>query len=510
MVANTGALNLARKGEVVGAGLSRRTILGEYLIVCAAVGVITGMLALRNHAVMHWFLVPVMACGILAGVDIVRWVRGRLDLFDPSTIIACLAFYGFFVAPILHVLWNQYGIGDEMLLWGDWRIWLGGMASLNAAGLAAYRMTQSLAFQRTKPSMTRWEIQRKRFYPLSLLALTVSVAGVCAYLWQFDGIEGLINAFEKNQEAFTGKGWLLVLAWPFAVLSYLILVFIGTDQRRKLRHPMVLGIVLMCLFGMGHFLLLGWYGSRAATIWALFWMLGIAHYRLRRFARKTMVLGAIFLLVFTYFYGFYKERGRMGFEILRAPALWLQPAGYERDLKYLLLGDLARADCNALVLHNLVKDPGDYNYRWGLTYFGALLILIPRNIWPDRPEIRVDAGSEAQLGKTAPWQSPRLYGLSGEALLNFGPLGVPLLFALYGGVLGWYRRKLMSWEAGEARTLLAPFCTLMIAVALVCDSDVLVFFAISEGSLISALIFTASRRVPAEHWINADESTAYS
>ena len=106
--------------------------------------------------------------------------------------------------------------------------------------------------------------------------------------------------------------------------------------------------------------------------------------------------------------------------------MWLEPGGYSRDLKYLLLGDLARADSNAFILHNLVKDPGDYDYRWGLTYAGGLAILIPTEIWHNRPYFKVDAGTEAQLGKTASRPSSRVYGLSGEALLNFGPLGVYL------------------------------------------------------------------------------------
>lgn len=488
---------------------SRFTILGDYAISALIVGVITGMFSLLSHSVLHWFLLPVMACGILAGVDIVRLARERLDLFDARTIIACLAFYGFFVAPILHVIWNQYGVGNEMFLWGDWRTWLAGMAALNAAGLILFRLAESAVFHKTRPSVTAWEIQRDRFYPLSLLAMTASVAGVSAFLWQFDGVEGLVNTFERNQDAFRGKGWLLVFAWPLAVLSFVVLMYVGTDRQRELRSPLTLGVVLASLFGVGHFVFMGWFGSRSATVWALFWMLGVVHHRLRRFSRKTIMLGVVSLVAFMYFYGFYKERGRAGFEILRTPTMWLKPAGYERDLKYLLTGDLARADSNALILHNLVKDPTDYDYRWGLTYLGALTILIPRNIWANRPEIRVDAGSEAQLGKTAPWPSSRMYGLSGEALLNFGPAGVPILFLIYGCMVGWYRRKLMGWGQRDARMLLAPFFTLMVVGALVYDSDVLVFFAISEGLLISVLIFGSSRRLPKKQWVHSSESTAH-
>jgi hypothetical protein len=467
---------------------------GDFAIAAISVVILSSIFIAVNRSVFHWFLAPAMACGILAGVDIVRWLRGRLELFDPRTIIACLAFYGFFVAPILHVIWDRFGVGDEMVMFGDWRPWLGGMAALNALGLLAYRVAHNLVFRRVASSQTRWEINRKKFYPTFAFALALSMAGVTTYLWQLGGISGVVEAYEKNQEAFVGKGWLLVFAWPIAVLSFIVVVFTLTDRSRKDRYRLTTGMILVSIAGIGHFLLLGWYGSRCATVWALFWMAGIIHYRFQKLPAKMMAIGLIFLITFMYFYGFYKEQKRASLEILRSPSMWLEPGGYSRDLKYLLLGDLARADSNAFILHNLVKDPGDYDYRWGLTYAGGLAILIPTEIWRDRPYFKVDAGTEAQLGKTASRPSSRVYGLSGEALLNFGPLGVICIFAVFGSILGWYRKKLASWDRTDARMYLAPFFALMFLVALMSDSDNLVFAAVTQGALVITAIFVSSER----------------
>jgi hypothetical protein len=468
-----------------------RSPLGDYPIAAAFVGLICLVLIWRNKAATHWFLLPVAVCGVLTGVDIVRWLRGRLDLFDPQTLIACLAFHGFFVAPLLHVLWDMFGVGD-LVLFGDTRQWLGLMSCLNAAGLVGYRLAHKWSFGVTRPSSTIWRINRNRSYPLFTLALALSAVGLGTFLWQLQGVSGLIEAYEENQVAFVGKGWLLVFAWPFAVLSFIVLVFTLTDHQRKLRHHLTSGMLLLSVAGIGHFLLLGWYGSRVATVSALFWMAGILHYRFRKLPSTMMAVGVIILLGFAYFYGFYKERGRPGWEVLRAPAMWLNPAGYQRDLKYLLLDDLARVDSNALILHNLMKDPNGYQYRWGQTYLGALTILIPRYFWTDRPYFRVDAGTEALWGRSAQTNSNRLYGLAGEALLNFGPFGVVPIFVLYGVLLGWYRRNLESWDAQDARLFLAPFFTSMFVEGLVCDSDVLVFFAATQGALICFFVFAAS------------------
>ena len=371
----------------------------DYAIAAVGVSVFALLSIAWSRAVFHWFLMPVGACGILAGVDVVRWLRGRLDVFDPKTVVGCLAFYGFFAAPILHVIWDIYGVGNEMLLWGDWRPWLGAMASLNALGLVAYRCAHNWMFNRAAPSSIRWNLDRKKFYPVFASALAASVIGVAIYLWELGGISGVVDAYENNPEAFVGKGWLLVLAWPLAVLSFIVIVHAWTDRHKTHRPRLATGIIFLSISGIGHFLLLGWYGSRGTTIWALFWMAGIVHYHFRKLSRGIVTVGLILLVVFMYFYGFYKEQKRESFEILRSPALWWEPPGYQRDLKHLLLGDLARADSNALILHNLIKDPGDYDYRWGLTYLGAFGILIPRNIWTDRPEFKVDAGTEAQQGK---------------------------------------------------------------------------------------------------------------
>lgn len=487
-------------GGVHGSNLARaalrRSRRGDAAIASVFVMTVTLIFVCWSDSVAHWFLLPLMTCGILAGADVVRWLRGRLDLFDPRTIVACLAFYGFFVAPMLNVVWDQYGIGD-MVVSGDWRPWLGAMASLNAFGLVVYRMAEELIFRRTKPSKSRWEIDRKRFYPIFASALLLSAAGVIAYLWQLGGIMGEVNAFESNQEAFIGKGWMLVLAWPLAVLSFITVVFTLIDRRTTGERHLTTGMLLLSLAGIGHFLLMGWYGSRSATILALFWMAGILHYQFRKLSPRMMALGLIFLVTFMYFYGFYKEQQRAGLEVLRSPSMWLEPKGYQRDIKYLLLGDLARSDSNAYILHNLVKDPGEYDYRWGLTYAGAFGILIPRNFWPDRPKFKVDAGTEAQFGKGAQFESTRVYGLSGEALLNFGPWGVTPMFAIFGALLGWYRKKLRSWDPADARLFLAPLFTIMFLTGFVYDSDNVVFFSLTEGALICAAISAASNRSPA-------------
>jgi hypothetical protein len=474
---------------------ARRRRHGDYLIAGAASALVVLVFIALNEREIHWFLFPVIACGILSGVDVVTWLRGNADLFDPLTPIACLAYYGFFVAPLLHVLWDRFGAGYDYIMWDDPRTWLGAMAAVTAVALGCFRLAQAWAFRNSSESKTRWEIDPKRFYPVFAIALLLSIIGVVSFISEFGGVLGIIKAYEQDQEAFVGKGWLLVLAWPLAVLSFITIAIAATERKQELQRSLWLGLILMGAAGAAHFVVMGWYGSRGATVWCLFWMAGIVHTRFRKLPPSVLAAGVICFIGFMYLYGFYKDRGREAVDVVSSPEIWLQhQQGYQRDLKAMFLGDLARADTDAYLLHNLVKDPEDYDYRWGLTYLGGFSILIPRNVWPDRPEFKVEAGTEAQLGRMAVWRSSRVYGLAGEALLNFGPLGVPPMFALFGALLGWYRRKLQSWEAMDSRLLIAPFFAVLFILGLVMDTDNIVFAAVTKGALVFTALYVTSRR----------------
>jgi hypothetical protein len=467
---------------------------GDYVLslICACAFAL--VFVIISPAVIHWFLIPLIICGTISGVDVIRWIRGRLDLFDPKAVIGFLACYGCFVTPMLHVVWDRFGVNNDLLLGGDWRQWLGAMATLNAASLLVYRTFHNYVFNSTARSTTTWKIDKKRFYFFFSLALACSVAGVYAFFFRLDGIPGMVKSFEENLQAYTGKGWLLVFAWPLSVLCFIILIYLWTNRELHRRRPTSIGIVLVCAFGISQFILMGWYGSRSATIWAMFWMAGIVHYRVDRLSRKVVATGLVFLIAFMYFYGFYKEQGRTGFGVIETPSVWIQPTG-QRDIKLLLLDDLARADVNAYMLYNLIKFPKDYDYRWGLTYVGAPTFLVPRSLWPNRPNYKVDAGTEATLGKSSSYDSTRVYGLTGEALLNFGPWGVLPAYALYGACLGWYRRKLTSWDSADARRFLAPLVTILFATAFIADSDNVLFLFVVDGSLITAAFLMSIKKI---------------
>ena len=63
---------------------------------------------LASEQTAHWFIIPVLFCGVLIGCDAIDWFRGRLSLFDPAGIIGLVGVHFFFLAPLLHVTWDSW------------------------------------------------------------------------------------------------------------------------------------------------------------------------------------------------------------------------------------------------------------------------------------------------------------------------------------------------------------------------------------------------------------------
>src|SRR5262249_17411537 len=117
----------------------------------------------------HWFVIPVLACGILIGVDFMDWARGRMNLMDPVRILGVLGFLNFFFAPLLPVAL------DSWIAWitppPDWREWLGKMAIVDFAGLLVYRIVCRLGVPASaKTPLRLWRITHPAAVVLIALA----------------------------------------------------------------------------------------------------------------------------------------------------------------------------------------------------------------------------------------------------------------------------------------------------------------------------------------------------
>lgn len=471
------------------------------LVLASAISVTVALaLALTGENLFHWFVLPVVLCGALAGADGLAVLRRQRGPFDPGGVMGLLGFHFFYLAPLLHVYWNSWMTGVEPPT--DWRDWLGAMATLNAAGLMLYRLTRTLTSRSAKgaggTTVSRL-IERRRLVPLMSSALVMTAAAQMAVYASFGGIIGYMAAFAQNEtgaDAFQGMGWMFMISESFPILA--MIAFALHAKRTRKASWLWLAVALAAFF-VAKLLFGGLRGSRSNTIWGLFWAVGIVHLTLRRVPLKVIAVGVALLVAFMYAYGFYKVAGLDAAEALRsedARTAMIERSG--RTIDNVVLGDLGRSDVQAYLLYRTSRPDSDYSYALGRTYAGALSLLIPRAIWPNRPDTKVREGTNAQYGARSyesGSRSSRVYGLAGEALLNFGPAGVLASFVLLGWAVGWVERAAKTWTRDDCRLLLLPFLVNGCFVLLVGDLDNDLMFFIKNGALPVLVLMLASRRV---------------
>jgi hypothetical protein len=430
-------------------------------------------------------------------MDAVDWLRSRLDVFDPIGILGLYGFHFFFLAPLLHVHWNEWM--PYIIPPPDWRDWLGGMAFLNLLGLLVYRTFRggSIGNALRQPRKMVWRLDRQRF--LIIISGALLVTGLLQ-IWiyaSFGGILGYIQAATDlaNPDAMRGMGWIFMISESFPILALMAFtVYAGRKESYKSWSVIVLLLlvyfILKMLFG-------GLRGSRSNTIWGLFWAVGIIHFWLRPIPKRFIFVGCIFLVLFMYFYGFFKEGGLdalQAFKGAKARVELEERTG--RGLEGALLADLGRSDVQAFLLYRLSRPESDYEFAWGRTYVGALALLIPGAIWPERPPTKVKEGTEVEYGREGTeatyergpytpgvWESSRVYGLTGETMLNSGPVAVPFAFLVFGFVVRGIKRLMMTLQPTDSRLMLLPFLANLCFVILISDSDNILFFLIKNAAV---------------------------
>ena len=449
----------------------------------------------------HWFLGPVLLCGVLIGQDAVEYLRGRLDMFDPVGIIGLFGVHFFFLAPLLHVAWDSY-LEPYIDQPTEWRVWLGWMALINAAGLCLYQgaRRRAVLWGGDSPPRTMRRMDRRRMLAGCVLGLVISGVlqawfyashgGVMTYI---DTITANVGVAEEDQ-ADRGMGIVFMVSESFPILA--ILLFAVLAERRKYARGLAIVLIALTAFFVLKIFFGGLRGSRSNIVWGLFWAAGIIHVWVRPMSRQLVATGLCFMVAFMYLYGFYKGLGREAFAAYEDGSLTQKS---KRSMDTMLLGDLGRADVHAFLLHRILREDSDYQLGWGRTYIGALGLLIPRQFYPHRMPIKTMEGTDAFFGAgtydAGKWYSSKVYGIAGETMLNFGPWLVPFAYLLFGLVIGRLQRFLRRIDRSDARLLIYPFLVNWCFSILQSDSDNLIFNFIKDGMMPMTVVWCGSRRV---------------
>ena len=448
----------------------------------------------------HWFLLPLFGCGTLIGIDLVEWLRGRLDLFDPAGMVGILGFHFFFVSPMLMIFWG-YRMRYLPMQPTDYRPWLGWMAILNFVGRLLYRrMLAWLDTRSTLPavSRTRWELQPQRFW-IAWSALTlISIATEAWLLVSYGGFSGFVAAYsgwlQGQGDSFEGAALLFAVSESLPMLMILGFAFWAHRARPRLWAI----VAAFVTFAVLDFAIGGFRGSRSNVIWTVFWGAGVIHLYVRRIPRIAAIASLALLYGFVSVYAAYKQHGAnllTQYQTTGEYSSWNEGA---EDGATVLVGDFSRADVQANLLWRL-SDAEHAPYAWGQTYLGALTLLAPKSLWPDRPATLVRWSTDAEFGagvySSGQMRSTRVYGIAGEAMMNIGPLGVPLALLALGVGVSVLRRARESLDASDGRLMLVPFFVNLCFLTLLNDSDNAIFYLVKYGLVPVLLLVCSSQRV---------------
>ncbi len=482
------------------------TLVSDYIIAFGIVVSVTVIFIALEKNVRHWFVLPAMACGLLTGPDIIRWIRGALDAYEPKALMSFTVFYGWFVAPLLHGYWDIFAV--DLNFTGDFRHWLGVAAALNAIGLICFQLIHRWVFKRTADVGSRWEIIPGRIWPaVGFFGVIGACAQIMFYIRMFQVGGG---GADLNRQGLKGAGWMLMLGDPVPLL--IIIGFILWSRVPVKNRSWLLISLVLFFGGVVQLVWSGLRGSRSAFVGAMFREVGVVHFFWRRFRPVHLLIGVAILIPFLYFYGFYKSAGLEGLKALESAK---QRARLERKtgrtLETVLLADLARADVQARIANEIIERNNKYQLRHGKTYLVALSMLVPYAVWDillGGSEFRDQWGkssafAEIYLGKTSrvagfeddPKTSTRVFGLTGEAMLNFGLAGVPVAWILYGFLMGWVRRKMVSLPEMDSRLAFLPCLIGPIMGLPTGDLENFLFTVIKGGTVIFLCTLFWSRRV---------------
>jgi hypothetical protein len=467
----------------------------------------------QDAKLLHWFLGPLSVCGVLVGIDAVRWLRSKMDTLDPKGILALLGIHFFVVAPMLVVTYDFPSVDQVYIT--DWRDWLGYMGVLNSVGLVLYLLTQHWAYgHAAKPARRFRALKQSTASIVVPVVLLASVVAHAIYLIRVGGIQTLVDirtyGLANVQVDAGGFGPFAVAGRAIPILCLLVLTIWRFRRQARAASLFVPGVLLVLVLAL-QMMVSGAAGSRSDTAYQLLWSLGVVHLLWHRITIKWIGIGLIPFCMFMYLYTFYKEVGSRSFGILTGTeSIAALKYDTKRTFVGMLVGDLSRADVQAAQFCALVDKRWDYRYRWGHTYLSACYFLVPRTIWPSKPsdsekvvagtELLSGPGSYASKGEIIMYgtgtRSTRIYGLAGEAMLNYGPWSAPLAFAVLGIVMARIRRRMQSYRVGDARLFLAPFYVVVLLLLLSHDMDNLVMQVLFNVVVPAITIYVASYWVP--------------
>ncbi|ATO13948.1 hypothetical protein CO540_08980 [Micromonospora sp. WMMA2032] len=463
----------------------------------ALTSALTVALVVCVPSLRHWLMAPVTVSGTIIGAEAVRWFRRDVDVLEPRACAGLFGFHFFYVAPVLTVatrIWAPSYYNPP-----DWPDAIGALSVLNVVGLCIYRLVVAAPPWPRRRDRPARALNFRAFYGLGAAAAAVSLALFFGYqVRSFGGLPGFVAAMTNRADPpdLSELGPVVLISQAFPVLIFTVLLVRWRDTLA--RSPVRLTLLLAALVVV-QFFVAGLGGLRSNTLWPCVLGLVMIHLVVRRLTRRALLVPAVLVLVFLYMAAFFKEGGVDSInEIRQTGSVTQAESETGRNLSVMLAGDLGRTDVQALILHRLLS--GQMEPEYGKTYAAPFRLWLPNSIAPLDFETKRDVGARwlyNPLYGRGERISSKIYGMTGEGMMNLGLLGGVLSFAVYGLVIRLIGRLYRGARTGQALApqLWAAMVWPMTILALSADLGNLIDFNMGFTVLVVLLVLLSSRRL---------------
>jgi len=262
----------------------------------------------------------------------------------------------------------------------------------------------------------------------------ISIAPIIAQmalLAHFGGVEPYLSAVSVRHMAFRGLGPLAEVAKSIGVINIFYYAAVVINARRR----MVVFFFLVHLVLSSTIILLS--GSRTSLLMNLLMLAIITHYARKRISYGVAaVIACVFLLAAT---------------VIAVVRLQQSTFTLEEGLQEIVESRLTETERQSTTLHFkyalipmevVLSDGGAHELKYGSTYLTIFTNIIPRDLWPEKPDPASRIMTTEYLGNMWNGNSEVNAGFLGEAMINFGILpGIVTGVSGLGLILMWIEKK---------------------------------------------------------------------
>ena len=377
--------------------------------------------------------IAVAIAEVVVGIAIVRTRQGPIPLLSPFGIFAICHVAIFVVRPIYVLLYaSSNNIFTETSYDGAYRqcLTIAGLGFIAASiGYAAFVHPRRADLATTVETLP--QAQWRRLEPvlwavvvigLALYGLYVAQVGIADY-WS----SLLSGRSAQRDEALAASSGYLLSGLQFTLGALLIMLFEAMAARRWAKSALVSAALALALFPQVAA------GDRSVFIPVVVAVLAYLYYSgAAIFTFRRVILWLPVLIVF----GFVAPRVwrvqlAQGGSLLDALLSSFTP----QNLFANFVGGLDTAMSDAFALQVAAQNDGQILPAYGSTYLSALVGVIPRALWPEKPET-VDPYLNSILFPATHAQNIGFsFGIYSEPYLNFGLVGVVIVLGLVGAAL---------------------------------------------------------------------------